>query len=149
MLNQKTITYRKAEKTDLEAVCQFLQNFQLPVAGVDEQFENFFLLFDSSVLIGCAGLEFYGNYGLIRSVAIETSYQGKKYGNLIVNILETYAKDKNINELYLLTETAENFFTKLGYEKVERILVPPEIQNSLEYSSACKESAIVMKKDLS
>ena len=148
MLNQKTIAYRKAKKTDLEAVRQFLSNFELPIAGINEQFENFFLLVDSSLLIGCAGLEFYGIYGLIRSVAIETSYQGKKFGNLLVNILETYAKEKNISELYLLTETAEYFFTKLGYEQVERILVPPEIQGCLEYSSACKDSALVMKKIL-
>lgn len=147
--NSFSFSYRFSEPSDLINVENLLEMLHLPVEGVTEQFENYLLLFNSSKLIGCAGLEKYGQFGLLRSVAIKPEFQNKHLGSIMVQKLEEFGKLKNnITEFYLLTETAEKFFTKHGYEVVSREFVPSEIQNSFEYSTACKISAIVMKKIL-
>jgi amino-acid N-acetyltransferase len=51
--------------------------------------------------------------------------------------------------LYLLTTTAEGYFPKLGFERISRGDVPASIQASVEFTSACPASAIVMCKRLS
>ena len=143
-----SLSYRFSEPSDLTNVIHLLEVLHLPVEGVTDQFENYLLLFSSSELIGCAGLEIYDQFGLLRSVAIKPEFQNKHLGSIMVQKLEELGKSKNITEFYLLTETAKNFFTKHNYKVVSRELVPNEIQNSYEYSTACKISAIVMKKIL-
>lgn len=50
--------------------------------------------------------------------------------------------------LYLLTDTAEAFFERLGYTRVARETVPLGIQQTEEFSSLCPDDAAVMKKEL-
>lgn len=142
-------TSRLSNPADYPAVIKILENLDLPVGGVKDQFENFIILLkDESELIGCAGLEIYKSSGLVRSVAIVPAYQKKKLGSLLVQAVEAQAKTNNLKNLFLLTETAEKFFLKYGYTTISRSQVPTEIQGSFEYTVACKESAIVMKKDI-
>ena len=144
-----SVTVRLAEQQDLAKVKELLQNAHLPIEKIEDQFNNFILLFDDqSTLIGSAGLEIYADFGLIRSVAITKALQNKKLGSLLVDEIEKLAKKKHLTALYLLTETAEKFFTKHGYTVQQRENVPMAIQNSFEYATTCKISAIVMKKDL-
>ena len=48
----------------------------------------------------------------------------------------------------LLTTTAEKFFPRFGFEQIAREDVPPSVQASVEFTSACPTSAIVMRKRL-
>ena len=50
--------------------------------------------------------------------------------------------------LYLLTTTAERYFPKFGFERIERAEVPLSVQTSIEFTSACPSSATVMRKQL-
>jgi len=138
---------RHPKPEEVEKVKEFLTSIHLPTEKIEDQFDNFLILFDSdSSIIGCVGLEIYQNFGLVRSLAVTETYQNKSLGSFLLAKLEQEAKTKNLDELYLLTETAEKFFKNRGYTVVERQFVPIEIQNSYEYSSSCKKSAIVMKK---
>ena len=47
-----------------------------------------------------------------------------------------------------LTTTAERFFPKFGFEGIARSDVPPSVQASIEFTSACPSSAMVMRKTL-
>ena len=144
-----SVQTRVAKTQDLNIVKRFLQELNLPVEKIEDQFNNFILLFDAqNQLIGCAGLEIYNTDGLVRSVAITKVLQNKQLGSLLVDEIEKLAKKKHLTTLFLLTETAEKFFTKHGYTKLQRDNVPLSIQNSFEYTTSCKKSAIVMKKDL-
>jgi len=60
----------------------------------------------------------------------------------------TSARDLGAPHAYLLTTTAEEFFPKFGFERVERTDVPASVQTSIEFRSACPSSAIVMRKAL-
>jgi amino-acid N-acetyltransferase len=54
----------------------------------------------------------------------------------------------NVNSIYLLTETAEGFFSKEGFKKIAREQVPPSIKQTHEYSTLCPEDAVCMVKKL-
>jgi amino-acid N-acetyltransferase len=60
----------------------------------------------------------------------------------------TVAKHRGSHTAFLLTTTAENFFPKLGFERIPRDEVPASVQASVEFQSACPASAVVMRKRL-
>lgn len=95
-------------------------------------------------MIGSGGLEFYSGYALLRSVAVEEKLRGKSIGQKIVSDLLARAKEKLIKEVYLLTETAHDFFLKRGFRDIARESVPAEIKASTEFSSVCPVSSVVM-----
>lgn len=98
--------------------------------------------------VGCIGIERYGDAGLLRSAAIQERHRGAGYGRGAVRALETEARNAGISELYLLTTTATDFFSDLGYERVEREAVPKAVRGSTEFRDLCPESAAVMCRTL-
>lgn len=94
------------------------------------------------------GLEAYGKTGLLRSLVVLESARGQGWGRSMVAALEAHARTLGITELYLLTTTAEAFFTQLGYCACHRSQVPEVIRNSRQFSALCPSSALVMMKPL-
>ena len=95
-------------------------------------------------LVGSAGLEFYLPYALIRSVAVRETQRGKSIGTRIVVDMLERAREKGVEEVYLLTETARDFFAARGFSNVARERVPDKVKASSEFSSVCPVSAAVM-----
>jgi amino-acid N-acetyltransferase len=54
------------------------------------------------------------------------------------------ARKLRVSTLYLLTETAADFFTRCGFVPVERSAVAPAVQQSVEFHSVCPQSAQAM-----
>jgi amino-acid N-acetyltransferase len=54
------------------------------------------------------------------------------------------AKKKKLKAIYLLTETARDFFQKKGFTAVHREQVPEEVKASSEFAHVCPTSAVVM-----
>ena len=61
---------------------------------------------------------------------------------------ETLASETGASELILLTETAEPFFARLGYEVIDRTTVPDDVAGSIEFTTACPTSATAMRRHL-
>lgn len=99
-------------------------------------------------IIASGGFETYGPYALLRSVAIAPLLRNMGFGVLIVGELLAQAKKKQVSKVYLLTETAEVFFAKLGFERVGREDAPSEIKASTEFSSVCPVSAVLMVSEI-
>ncbi len=93
-------------------------------------------------------LERFENLALLRSLATAESARGRGLGCQLVEELHALAKEKGIEELYLLTESAEPFFTALGFQEVERASVPQAIKDSRQFSSICPGTATVMMKQV-
>ncbi|MHA1960070.1 MAG: arsenic resistance N-acetyltransferase ArsN2 [Candidatus Thorarchaeota archaeon] len=140
---------RAARAEDLENVLELLQLVDLPTEEVETHFENFIVLYDSSSdsIQGCAGLEVFEDGVLLRSVAIRPDYQGRGIGTKLVKAAIQKAKDLQVSELFLLTDTAERFFEKLGFSVVDRERVPPDVKTSIEFTELCTE-APSMRYDL-
>lgn len=58
------------------------------------------------------------------------------------------ARARGIDDVYLLTNTAENYFPKFGFVCVGRDSVAPEVRSSVEFQTACPASAVAMRKRL-
>ena len=110
---------------------------------------NFFIIQDSDQIVGSVGLEICGEFGLLRSLALSEWLRGRGLGALLVEHIEELARSQKISPIYLLTTTADVFFSHLGYQTILRESAPAPVQETTEFQSICPASAICMYKDLS
>ncbi len=122
---------------------------KLPVADLPETLDNFIVAIADAEVIGVAGIEIFGNYGLLRSVAIRPDFRSQGNAGKLLRRVESLGSLKGLTELYLLTETAADYFGRKAYQRITRDDVPVEVQQSSEFSHVCPQSAIVMKKLIS
>lgn len=124
-----------------------IKNAGLPFEDITNNTELFMLKQDDR-LLGAIGIEHDGNVALLRSLCVDEKHRGKGFGEALVNFLETYATEKRIRVMFLLTTTAETFFARHGYHLINRSEAPDFIQQSSEFSTVCPSTAIIMKKEL-
>jgi amino-acid N-acetyltransferase len=145
----KDFFIRRAKKDDFEAVSTLLQKSNLPLDGVAESFDNFVVAEGNWIeVVGAAGLEIYGRFSLLRSVVVAPGWQGYGVGRALTGEVLSRARARNIDDVYLLTTTAENFFPSFGFQRIERADIPVELEQSAELRGACPASATVMKLSL-
>jgi N-acetylglutamate synthase-like GNAT family acetyltransferase len=138
---------RVATAGDLEKVKSFLRENELPDLGVDGWVENFLIIeAENGSWVGVAGLELYGESGLLRSVAVDKGSRREGHGRTLVSAVLASAKSRGLRRLYLLTDDASSYFERLGFQVVDRKDVVEAVKASLEFTEACPESATVMCK---
>jgi amino-acid N-acetyltransferase len=121
-----------------------LKSSSLPADDLDYKRDLLVGYYESDTLVGTGGLEIYGPYALLRSLSVRMGLRGKSVGTTITEFLLTEAKKKKLKAIYLLTETAHEFFLKKGFRDVKRDEVPDEVKSSSEFSRVCPTSAAVM-----
>lgn len=141
--------HRQATDGDLQEIKELLDCNNLPSDDCEEHIENFIIVEEKRKIIGVGGLEVYGNVGLVRSIVIESGYRGRGISKNIYNLIEDRAHSFGINTLYLLTESATDYFKKLGFVVQERQKVPKSIMNTKQFKELCPSSAMVMSHELS
>jgi amino-acid N-acetyltransferase len=137
-----------AKDQDLPEVRALLQRLSLPLDGVDEHVKTMIVAREDGHVVGAAALELYADGALLRSVAVDPRQQGKRLGHELTKAAMRLAAAHCADTVFLLTTTAERFFQKFGFEPIARRDVPPSVQASVEFQSACPASAIVMRKHL-
>ena len=146
--NGQCVELRTAEAEDLPAVLSLLGRADLPTAGVADAFSHFIVAESEGRLIGAVGLELYGGSALLRSAAVEESWRGSGVGRVLVDRALDLARQHRIEDVYLLTTTAEHYFPKFGFACVSRDAVAEGVRSSVEFQTACPASAVVMRKTL-
>ncbi len=142
------VDFRGARSGDLPEVLALLRKAELPSAGVSETFADFFVAEQDGRLIGAAGLEIYGPSALLRSVVVEDEWRGSGVGGRLIDLALGEARVRGIEDVFLLTTSAENYFPRFGFACVTREAVRDEVKESMEFQGACPASAIVMRKTL-
>jgi amino-acid N-acetyltransferase len=132
-----------------ESIAATLSAEKLPADDLPATMDNFFMALENGQLTGVIGLEIYGAYGLLRSLAVLPEFRKRGVAGELIGRLENHAAAKGLEALYLLTETAPVYFLKKGFTKIGRDDVPDEVKQSSEFSHVCPVSAIVMKKSIS
>ena len=110
--------------------------------------EHFFYWGPANAPTGLVGLELFGDVALLRSLAVRADVRSSGMGTALVRHAESYGLSQGVRTLYLLTTTAEGYFPKFGFERIQRSDVPSSVQSSVEFTSACPASAVVMRKTL-
>lgn len=134
---------RHAATSDLEPLLAFLKANKLVLDGIEPHLQHFFVRLENEKITASGGLEVYGNAALLRSVAVMPRAQGS--GTALVRHLLAYARSLGVQKVVLLTETAPDFFAKLGFEVVARNAVPEALKASVEFRGACAEGAVAMR----
>lgn len=139
---------RSARPIDLSAIATLLAEFGLPTRGVVDSLESFVVVELKGRLIGVGGIEIHGRNALLRSLAVSPEHQHSGVATAICDHLEAQAAQQDLESVYLLTETAEQFFSGRGYEVVARSEAPAAIAASEEFSALCPQSATLMRRSL-
>lgn len=137
---------RNAKSEDLVAVEDLLSASNLPVDGVRDNFSSFVVAEDRDEIAGAIGLEKYGSVALLRSAVVSPEHRGSGVGRQLVEQLLARAEKAGIDELYLLTTTAEKYFPRFGFTPTTRSTVPEAVKASAEFRGACPETAVVMTR---
>ena len=58
-----------------------------------------------------------------------------------------FCSSEKIEQLYLLTTTAEKYFYKFGFQAIDRVDVPKEILQTKEFKDICPLYAITMYRN--
>ena len=139
---------RTATASDLPAIHDLLESVSLSAMGVDAGAVGAYVVTEQAgTIVGVAGLETHGRFGLLRSVAVEAAHRDRGLARELVENRLRHADEAGLETVYLLTETSEAYFAKRGFRSVAREEVPESIRESAEYSCLCPESAVVMRRD--
>lgn len=143
---------RRAEQSDLAAVERLLAANDLPTAGVRESFQHFIVASDASSVKGAIGLEVYDDpsekTALLRSAVVDSEVRGSGLGTELVQQVIELAAELQIRTLYLLTTTAEDYFPRFGFTRINREAASDGVKKSVEFRGACPASATVMVRQV-
>jgi amino-acid N-acetyltransferase len=138
------VSLRRALPADKPAVEALLLSRELPLDGLDSNFETFWVADAAGTVVGTAGLEVHGRLGLLRSLAVHPDSGGAGIGSRLTWQLLEEAVGQGLREVFLLTTTAEDFFPRFGFVRLRRREVPAEVQESAEFT-ACAATAVAMR----
>jgi amino-acid N-acetyltransferase len=132
------------------SVVALLEAEGLPASDLTEaHLEHFFFTGTDGAPSALVGLEIYGDAALLRSLVVSAAARTQGLGAALVQHAEEHAVRQRVHSLYLLTTTAEAYFERRGYRRVDRWEAPPSIQSTREFSSLCPSSSAFMITRLS
>lgn len=138
----------RAAPGDSPAVEALLAAAGLPTEGAADALALGVVGRDGGRVVAAAAVERYGDAGLLRSVVVDAAARGAGLGHEIVGAAEDLARTVGIRELYLLTETAVDWFPRLGYAVVERPVAAAAVGASIEFTTVCRDTGVAMRKRL-
>jgi len=127
-----------------------LKRSGLSTKDLDEDELPLFLMLpgEKMALHGCIAIEYHGQAGLLRSLAVAPEQRQRGLGHLLLHAAEARARADGIQRLYLLTTTAEPFFAHCGYAHTARGDAPPLIAATEQFSGLCPSSSSFMSREL-
>ena len=139
------IAIERGRPDDVPAALKLLEENGLPVEGVTSDLLLMVARRDGRV-IGLAGLEIYSDGALLRSVAVDRAFRGSGLGQRLTEAALSAAAAARAEPVFLLTTTADGFFRRFGFERIDRHDVPDSVRQSVEFVSACPASAVTMRR---
>lgn len=131
----------------LQAAVALLTAAGLPSSDLTEPLlEHFLFSGPREAPTGLVGLQLYDRVALLRSLAVAPDVQRSGLGSALLEQAEGYAHARGVRSLYLLTTTAERFFTGRGYRRTARESCPAAIRSTSEFASLCPASSALLVK---
>lgn len=134
-----------ATASDVESIERLVASCHLPLDGLRSCLAQTLVARDGDRVVGTVALELYKSGVLLRSVAVDQRHRGQGLGEALTEEAFVLARRAGATTAYLLTTTAADFFPRFGFERIERSEVPDDVRQSVEFTSACPSTAIVMR----
>lgn len=114
-------------------------------AQIDENIDDYVLLFEDDELVACAGLKNYkeGGMGEIYALAISKKAQNQGFSSKLLDKLMQKAFSKKISKVFALSKHNAQWFIKQGFVKMEISELPKKRQAMFDYQ---RNSSILFKK---
>jgi amino-acid N-acetyltransferase len=137
-----------ARQKELSDILALLDECGLPGQGLAPHLSTTLVARDGNQIVGSSALEMYEEFALLRSVAVKPSFRGRGLARRLTRAALDLAKHHQVKAVYLLTETTDTFFPKLGFKSIRRSDVPEKVQRSVEFTTLCPDTAKVMEISL-
>jgi HAD superfamily hydrolase (TIGR01457 family) len=137
---------RSAHRDDVRPIEALLTSSGLRADGVDGRVSTTILAEtgqDDGSVIGTASLVRTADptAGLLRSVAVADAVRGTGIGRLVTAAAMASGRVEGLERVYLLTETAEGFFERLGFHRIERAELPAAVSETAHAGQECPDAA--------
>jgi amino-acid N-acetyltransferase len=127
---------------------EVLAEANLPTGDLLADPASYYAVEDAGEPSAFGGLSLLGEHALLRSIVVRPIARGAGQGKAIVAALAEMAGAKGARQLWLLTTTAEGFFSHQGWEVVDRRHTPAPIAATYQFASTCPASAVLMCRKL-
>lgn len=140
---------RPAARDDFDALTALLGEAGLPYADLTPgHLGGFLVAGDDAGLAGAVGLETRGPAALLRSFAVRPDCRSRGLGRALLDAAEALARERGVRELWLLTDTAADYFARRGFARTDRASAPRAMQDTTEFREMCPSSAVCMRKQV-
>lgn len=121
----------------------------LPLDGLDACFPHDMIVarLDGG-LVGSAGLERWGSFGLLRSIAVAEAQRGTGIAEALIAERLCIARLDALSAIYLLTAGADRYFERFGFQRVDRDKLPAPLAASTQVTLPACSTAVAMVKPL-
>ena len=121
---------RPAQRTEGPELRELIGSVGLALPS-DDHIPSFFTLRNEKGLAGCVALEVHGDDAILHSLAVRREYRGAGYGWMLADMAVSQARWRGVRRIYLLTETASDFFAaKFGFRVVDRSTLSKAVASS-------------------
>jgi amino-acid N-acetyltransferase len=141
----KHLTFIEPTPDDLKTVQALLRSNNLPFEDCGDHLSNFIGIAHDNLVIAIGGFEHIGQYALLRSVAVDPQFRRLGLAASLIENRLSQLRLLKVKAVYILTETAEQYFSQLGFDIVDRDGLPVEIQTTQQCQSLCPASATAMR----
>lgn len=148
MHSTSTLSIQPTTEADIPAVLELLAAADLPLDGAADAVARGVVARSGGQVVGAAGIERFGDAGLLRSVVVAPGSRSTGVGRRLVEAAEAVARAQGVRELYLFTETAIGWFPRLGYAIVPRADAEAVVGGSVEATTVCKDRGVAMRRAL-
>lgn len=135
-----------AAPDDTETIAALLRAAGLPAEDFRPHLGNFLVARDGDRVVAAMGFERHGHAALLRSAVVAPTHRHQGLGTALLAALDHAAAREGVERFYLLTTTAEAFFSRHGFAKTARANVPAGIAVSPEFQSLCPASAVCLSR---
>ena len=132
-----------AEPGDFRQLHEILIENGLPIAGVDIGKGNYYIASGQN-LLGVIGLEQYGTAVMLRSLAVTPQARKTGIAAQLIDYALQQLKGTNVTDVYLMTNTAEQYMAKYGFVRIARDKVPNHVLTTSALGDACSLSSTCM-----
>lgn len=139
----KDFSIKLAEQEDFLQIHELLSKNGLPIVGVDSGNGKYYIAGDQE-LMGVIGVEHYQTAALLRSLAVKKNFRKAGVARELIDHALRELQGAGFTDVYLLTNTADQYLTRCGFAKIERDKVLTNVLATSALGDACPASSTCM-----